>query len=47
MSTDPNTLVQILSVTFFEKMPLQQAFPGIDTSSDTVSANNQLNPFKF
>ena len=31
----------------FEKMPLQQAFPGIDTSSDTVTANNQLNPFKF
>jgi hypothetical protein len=27
------TLLQILSVTLFEKMPLQQAFPGSDSSS--------------
>ena len=28
------TLLQVLSVTLFEKMPLQQAFPGSDSSSD-------------
>ena len=39
------TLLQILSVTLFEKMPLQQAFPGGDSSSDSISINNQLNLF--
>src|SRR6266704_2029339 len=39
------TLLQILSVTLFEKMPLQQAFPGSDSSSDSISINNQLNLF--
>jgi len=41
------TLLQILSVTLFEKMPLQQAFPGIDSSSDRIAINNQLNLFAF
>jgi hypothetical protein len=41
------TLLQILSVTLFEKMPLQQAFPGSDSSSDSASINNQLNLFAF
>ncbi len=41
------TLLQILSVTLFEKMPLQQAFPGIDPSSDSTTINNQLNLFAF
>ena len=39
------TLLQILSVTLFEKMPLQQAFPGSDSSSDSTTINNQLNLF--
>ena len=39
------TLLQILSVTLFEKMPLQQAFPGGDSSSDSSIINNQLNLF--
>lgn len=41
------TLLQILSVTLFEKMPLQQAFPGSDSSSDHFTVNNQLNLFAF
>ncbi len=41
------TLLQILSVTLFEKMPLQQAFPGSDSSSNSITINNQLNPFAF
>ncbi len=39
------TLLQILSVTLFEKMPLQQAFPGSNSSSDNSTINNQLNLF--
>ena len=39
------TLLQILSVTLFEKIPLQQAFPGGDSSSDSSIINNQLNLF--
>lgn len=41
------TLLQILSVTLFEKMPLQQAFPGSDPSSGSITINNQLNLFTF
>lgn len=41
------TLLQILSVTLFEKMPLQQAFPGRDSSSDSAPINNQLSLFTF
>src|SRR5665213_2091235 len=41
------TLLQILSVTLFEKMPLQQAFPGSDSSSNSTILNNQLNLFTF
>ncbi len=39
------TLLQILSVTLFEKMPLQQAFPGYDYKSDNSILHNQLNLF--
>ncbi|MGI8896342.1 MAG: IS4 family transposase [Casimicrobiaceae bacterium] len=39
------TLLQILSVTLFEKMPLQQAFPGSDSNSNGTLLNNQLNLF--
>ena len=37
------TLLQVLSLTLFEKMPLQQAFPGGDYTSDTGRIGNQLN----
>jgi hypothetical protein len=41
------TLLQILSVTLFEKMPLQQAFPGDDCKCIDGSLRNQLNLFDF
>jgi hypothetical protein len=47
LDASPYTLLQILSVTLFEKMPLQQAFPGNDSSSDSTMLNNQLNLFAF
>jgi hypothetical protein len=39
------TLLQILSVTLFEKMPLQQAFQGTDSTSTDDEDRNQLNLF--
>ena len=41
------TLLQILSVTLFEKMPLQQAFSGSDYKMSSGVASNQLNLFEF
>ena len=41
------TVLQILSVTLFEKMPLQQAFPGSDYNSEQGDDRNQLNLFAF
>ena len=41
------TLLQVLSLTLFEKMPLQQAFPGNDHTSDNGSISNQLNLFNI
>jgi hypothetical protein len=41
------TLLQILSVTLFEKMPLQQAFPDNDHISKQGNNSNQLNLFAF
>jgi len=41
------TLLQILSVTLFEKMPLQQAFPGSGYKSEQGDDCNQLNLFVF
>ena len=41
------TLLQILSVTLFEKMPLQQAFPGNDCKRIDETQCNQLNLFDF
>jgi hypothetical protein len=37
------TLLQVLSLTLFEKMPLQQAFPGNGYSSGAHQACSQLN----
>jgi len=39
------TLLQILSVTLFEKMPIQQALQGIGYSPDSTEQSNQLNLF--
>ena len=39
------TLLQILSVTLFERMPIQQAFPGDANKSTQGAACNQLNLF--
>ncbi len=39
------TFLQILSVTLFEKMPLQQAFPDDDYTSQQADPCNQLNLF--
>jgi len=36
-----------LSVTLFEKMPLQQACPGRDYKSEQGDDGNQLNLFAF
>ena len=41
------TLLQVLSVTLFEKMPLQQAFPDGAYTSENTLVNNQLNLFDF
>jgi hypothetical protein len=42
-----HTLLQILSVTLFEKMPIQQAFSCIACHSDNDDLSNQLNLFEF
>ncbi len=41
------TLLQIFSLTLFEKMPLQQALSANHPSSDDVAIGNQLNLFSF
>ena len=41
------TLLQILSVTLFEKMPIQQAFAAHDYQMDPVESGNQLNLFDY
>ena len=41
------TMLQVLSVTLFEKMPLQQAFPSIECNSTLDTTANQLNLFDF
>ena len=47
LDASPYTLLQILSVTLFEKMPLQQAFPGSDYKMLDRVPCNQLNLFAF
>ena len=41
------TLLQIFSLTLFEKMPIQQAFPGSNYKSEQGDGCNQLNLFAF
>ncbi|MEE8434125.1 MAG: IS4 family transposase [bacterium] len=40
------TLLQIFSLTLFEKMPIQQAFAGRDYKNDNTLSANQLNLFE-
>src|SRR6266436_6550659 len=42
-----HTMLQILSLTLFEKLPLQQAIAGIDTVTDETILHNQLKLFEF
>ncbi len=42
-----HTLLQILSVTLFEKTPIQQAFSCIAYQFDSTANANQLNLFEF
>ena len=39
------TLLQILSVTLFEKMPMRQALSATQSQCDNRSVDNQLNLF--
>jgi len=41
------TLLQIFSLTLFEKMPIQQAFAGSDYKLNQANHGNQLNLFEF
>jgi IS4 transposase len=41
------TLLQILSVSIFEKTQLQQAFTGTSNTSEQTDLDNQLNLFEF
>ena len=41
------TLLQILSVTLFEKIPMDQALTGDDTKDDTSQITNQLNLLSY
>jgi hypothetical protein len=41
------TLLQILSVTLFEKIPMDQALTGDDAKDDTSQITNQLNLFAY
>ena len=41
------TLMQVLSVTVFEKMPIQTALSGVNSQCYTAIENNQLELFDF
>jgi hypothetical protein len=41
------TLLQIFSLTLFEKMPIQQAFSGNNYTTEQDSNSNQLNLFAY
>jgi IS4 transposase len=45
LDTSLYSLLQILSLTLFEKRPLQQAFPTVEYTSSEGTAYNQLNLF--
>ena len=41
------TLLQIFSLTLFEKMPIKQAFAGSDCTNNQEASCNQMNLFAF
>lgn len=45
LDASPYTLLQILSVTLFEKMPIQQTLQGIGGAPENSDFGNQLNLF--
>ena len=45
LDTDLYTILQILSLTLFEKMPLEQLLANRDHTTDEVDMANQLNLF--
>ena len=47
LDLDASTLLQILSVTLFEKMPLHQALAGDENRCNASQITNQLNLFDF
>ena len=42
-----HTLLQILSLTLFEKLPLQQALAGVEQIANDSNSHNQLKLFDF
>ncbi len=42
-----HTLLQILSLTLFEKLPLQQAFKRVDPVENNLISDRQLKLFEF
>ena len=42
-----HTLLQILSLTLFEKLPLKQAVAGVEPIANNLAFHNQLNLFEF
>src|SRR6201982_1097310 len=42
-----HTLLQILSLTLFEKLPLKQAVAGVEPIANSPTCNSQLNLFEF
>jgi hypothetical protein len=42
-----HTLLQILSLTLFEKLPLKQAVAGVEPTTNNPTFHSQLNLFEF
>jgi hypothetical protein len=42
-----HTLLQILSLTLFEKLPLKQAVAGVEPTTNNPAFHSQLNLFEF
>ena len=42
-----HALLQILSLTLFEKLPLKQAVSGVESVANNPKFHNQLNLFEF
>ena len=46
LNTDLYTMLQILSLTLFEKVPLEQLLANSDYKTDLCGMDNQLNSFE-